>query len=377
MKKIIYFILTTVIILTFVRCSDWNNAEPIFEEPVNDRSEEYYAALREYKKTDHSVTFGWYSAWTGIGTNMYNQLRGMPDSMDIISIWDNGGNLTQAQTIDLLEVQKVKGTKVLLCLLTTNIGVHYTPSEVENNWIVDGVQYNSRPEALAAFWGWYGRDYRGTDKDYGDTSPEGVEKAIRKYANAMIDSVYKYGYDGFDIDFEPNYTNPGNIAGPPGTADRGNMHIFIDEFSKHFGPKSGTDRILMVDGEPQTLNPESGPLLDYYVIQAYSCSGDRNLDSRFNNLANNFSSVEDAATVMKKLIWTEDFEKHKDTGGPLFKTRDGVETYSLMGMAMYYRPELDNVRIGGVGAYRFNLCRPVNDYLFMREVIQELNPAKL
>ena len=28
--------------------------------------------------------------------------------------------------------------------------------------------------------------------------------------------------------------------------------------------KSGTGRILMVDGEPQTLNKESGPLLDYY-----------------------------------------------------------------------------------------------------------------
>lgn len=24
----------------------------------------------------------------------------------------------------------------------------------------------------------------------------------------------------------------------------------------------------MVDGEPQTLNKESGPLLDYYVVQA-------------------------------------------------------------------------------------------------------------
>ena len=43
-------------------------------------------------------------------------------------------------------------------------------------------------------------------------------------------------------------------------------------------------------------------------------------------------------------------------------------------MAMYYRPGVD-ARIGGVGAYRFNLCRPVNDYFFMRDVIQVLNPA--
>lgn len=377
MKKIVYFILTVVGILTFTQCNDWNSAEPIFSDDVNDHGEEYYAALREYKKSDHSVVFGWYSAWTGIGTNMYNQLRGVPDSMDIISIWDNGWNLTEAQLADLREVQDIRGTKVLLCLLTTDIGVHYTPKDIEDSWIVDGVQYDSRPEALAAFWGWYGNDYKGTNQDYGDRSPEGIEKAIRKYANAMIDTVNKYGYDGFDIDFEPNYTNPGNIAGPGGNHDRDRMHIFIDEFSKHFGPKSGTDRILMVDGEPQSLNAESGPLLDYYVIQAYSASGDDNLDYRFNSLVKNFSSTESAETVFKKLIWTEDFEKHKDTGGPRFTTREGEETYSLMGMAMYYRPELDNVRLGGVGAYRFNLCRPVNDYLFMRDVIQELNPAQL
>lgn len=49
---------------------------------------------------------------------------------------------------------------------------------------------------------------------------------------------------------------------------------FLDELSKEFGPKSGTGRILMVDGEPQTLNKESGPLLDYYVVQAYYCRSD-------------------------------------------------------------------------------------------------------
>ena len=48
----------------------------------------------------------------------------------------------------------------------------------------------------------------------------------------------------------------------------------VDELSKEFGPKSGTGRILMVDGEPQTLNKESGPLLDYYVVQAYYCRSD-------------------------------------------------------------------------------------------------------
>lgn len=192
----------------------------------------------------------------------------------------------------------------------------------------------------------------------------------------IVDSINKYDYDGFDIDYEPNFGYGGNISS---YSDR--MHILLDELSKSFGPKSGTGRILMVDGEPQTLNTESGKLLDYYVVQAYYNTGDGNkdiynsLDERFQRLLNKFGSIEDEATILSKTVWCEDFEKHKGDGGPVFTTRDGIVTYSLKGMAMYYRPGV-NARIGGVGAYRFNLCRPVNDYFFMREVIQVMNPAQ-
>lgn len=365
MKKLLYIIFGVMGALMFIQCSDWTEMEPKFTEPVNINVEDYYKALREYKKSDHPIVFGWYSEWTGTGTNMNNQLRGIPDSMDIVSLWGGAFNLTEAQKSDLKEVREKKGLRVLYCQHITDIGRSHTPASVENDFIVDGVQYNSKDEAMAAYWGWYG--------NYGDTSEEGQEKAIRKYARVIIDSINKYNYDGFDIDFEPNFGYSGNLSG---NSDR--MHIFLDELSKEFGPKSGTGRILMVDGEPQTLNKESGPLLDYYVVQAYYCRSDEGysdaLDGRFDRLLNKFGSIEDEATILSKTVWCEDFEKHKGDGGPEFTTRDGIVTYSLKGMAMYYRPGVD-ARIGGVGAYRFNLCRPVNDYFFMREVIQVLNPA--
>lgn len=362
MKNLLYTIFAVMGALMFVQCSDWTEMEPKFTEPVNINGDDYYKALREYKKTKHPITFGWYSEWTGTGTNMNNQLRGIPDSMDIISLWGGAFNLTEAQKSDLKEVREKKGTRVLYCQHITNMGRSHTPESVEKDHIVNGVQYNSYEEAMAAYWGWYGNN--------GDTSPEGIEKAIRKYARVIIDSINKYAYDGFDIDYEPNWGYAGNVSS---YSDR--MHILLDELSKEFGPKSGTGRILMVDGEPQTLKTESGPLLDYYVIQAYYCGGDSDLDSRFNKLLNKFGSVEKEEIILGKTVWCEDFEKHKGDGGPQFTTRDGVVTYSLKGMSMYYRPGVD-ARIGGVGAYRFNLCRPVNDYFFMREVIQVMNPAK-
>ena len=362
MKKLVYIIFAMAGMLMFAQCSDWTNVEPTFREPVNINGEDYYQALREYKKSKHPIVFGWYSGWTGTGTNMNNQLRGIPDSMDVISLWDHAFNLTEEHKSDLREVREKKGTKVLFCQFIMEIGRGHTPQSVDKDFIVDGVKYNSQEEARAAYWGWY--------DNYGDTSAEGIEKAIRKYARVIIDSINKYQYDGFDIDYEPNYGHGGNIATYP---ER--MHILLDELSKEFGPKSGTGRLLFVDGEPQTLKAESGPLLDYYVIQAYNSSGDHDLDFRFQKLKDKFGAFEDEATILSKTVWCEDFERHKTTGGPKFRTRDKKETYSLKGMAMYYRPGI-NARIGGVGAYRFNLCRPIDDYLFMREVIQTLNPAK-
>lgn len=368
MKKILYVIFAVMGALMFIQCSDWTEMETKFTEPVNINGDDYYKALREYKKSKHPIVFGWYSEWTGTGTNMNNQLRGIPDSMDIVSLWGGAFNLTEAQKIDLKEIREKKGTRVLYCQHIMDIGRSHTPASVENDHIVNGVQYPSKGEAMAAYWGWYeGWPNR---SGFGDTSPEGIEKAIRKYARVIADSINKYDYDGFDIDFEPNFSYPGDICC---YSDR--MHILLDELSKEFGPKSGTGRLLFVDGEPQTLNTESGALLDYYVIQAYYCTGDGNLDSRFSGLLNKFGSVEDEATILGKTVWCEDFERHKGDGGPQFTTRDGFKTYSLKGMSMYYRPNVD-ARLGGVGAYRFNLCRPVNDYFFMREVIQVMNPAK-
>ena len=48
-------------------------------------SDEYYAALRAYKQTDHQVAFGWFGGWSGEGAYMKSSLAGIPDSVDIVS----------------------------------------------------------------------------------------------------------------------------------------------------------------------------------------------------------------------------------------------------------------------------------------------------
>ena len=273
-------------------------------------------------------------------------LRGIPDSMDVVSIWGGKTGLSKEQKADMKEVQTKKGTKVLWCQHVVDIGREITPAG----------------HTALEYWGWNGSSYDGSAE---------ADEAIRKYARAIVDTVKHYGYDGCDFDYEPNFGYRGNISGSPAA-----MHVFLSEIANYMGPTSGSDLILAVDGEPQILLAETGPLLDYYIIQAYYCPGDYNLDQRFSGLLAKFGVLEDEETIMRKTVWCEDFEKYQTSGGCDFITRNGIHTWSLMGMAMYYRPNLPGCRTGGVGAYRFNLGRSKSDYYHLRAAIQLMNPAR-
>ena len=195
MKKryYIYALLLSLAAPFVASCSDWTETEAeSFPEEIT--SEEYYAALRAYKQTDHQVAFGWYSGWNAEGAFMKTSLAGIPDSMDIVSIWDNGLDLSDAQKRDMQFVQQVKGTKIIYCSIIDNIGKGMTPKSVTANWEENG--YASEQDAINEFWGW--------PED--ESNAEAVENAIRTYARAVADTLNKYGYDGFDIDYERCWT---------------------------------------------------------------------------------------------------------------------------------------------------------------------------
>ena len=313
------------------------------KDPTNltdpDRSEQYYEQLRAYKKTDHPVAFGWFGNWVGAGASLENSLRGLPDSVDFVSIWGNWHSLTAERKADLAYVQNVKGTRALLCFIVANVGDQLTPEGVEP----------------LEYWG------------------EG-EAGIRRYANAICDTIDKYGYDGFDYDYEPNYDSPGNIAGKP-EAEK----IFIEELGKRIGRKSGTDKMLVIDGEPQTINPEVGDYFNYFIVQAYSCSSDGNLDSRLNSTIRNFDGKLTAQEVAKRYIVTENFENYAAAGGVPYRDRNGNQMMSLEGMARWM-PILDGlfVQKGGVGTYHMEYeynAGSQPSYPALRKAIQIMNPA--
>lgn len=361
--KYIYIVIIALLTGTFVGCSDWTEptGKNFFETP----SDEYYANLRAYKNTDHQKAFGWFGGWTGKGASMVSSLMGLPDSVDFVSIWGNWKSITPEQEEDLRLCQTIKGTKFLLCFIVHDLGDQLTP----------------QGESAVEYWGWEGEWV--PDRKFVAFSPIDMEvtpkqeEIIRKYARQIADTVAKYNYDGFDIDYEPNYQDRwGSLASYPKR-----MSIFMEEIGKFFGPQSGTGKLLVVDGEPQAVPTERGPLFDYFIVQAYGSPGYTDLDARLQKTINNFDGVLTPEEVAKKYIVTENFEKYAQTGGSDFTDRFGNKMKSLAGMAGW-NPIVNDKMVskGGCGTYHMeydyinqDACH--QEYKFLRQAISIMNPT--
>ncbi|WP_314262745.1 glycoside hydrolase family 18 [Hoylesella nanceiensis] len=352
-------------LFTLAACSDATDME--LKNPADltrsNKSEAYYAKLREYKKSDHQKAFGWFGNWTGAGVSLENSLEGLPDSVDFVSLWGNWKNLTTAQKEDLKIVQQKKGTKVLMCFLVFDIGDQITPSIPEDKAAAGTTWKQWRHE----FWGW------GSDK-------ASKLAAVEKYANAICDTIDKYNYDGFDIDAEPNYAQPFATDKELWTNGDDLIQKFVETLSKRIGPKSGTGRMLVVDGEPDAFPKELGTHFDYFLLQAYNTSLDSQLDSRFKTQVDHFQGVLTTEEVAKKIIVCEDFEQHSSTGGSNFMARNGVVVPSLLGMA-YWIPTYNGQTYtkGGVGTYHmeydYGKSSANGTYKWLRQAIQIMNPS--
>ena len=131
-KRYLNIVVFALFVSMLLGCSDWTKpeAEDFFEMPGND----YYENLRAYKRSEHSVAFGWFGGWTGVGASMVGSLMGLPDSVDFVSIWGNWKNLDEARMLDKKKVKELKGTRALMCFIVANVGDQLTPEEYKENY---------------------------------------------------------------------------------------------------------------------------------------------------------------------------------------------------------------------------------------------------
>lgn len=328
-NSIKHFLLPLVCGIAFISCEKQTTPEPVqiqrpeLQSPIV-RDDVYYARLRAYKKTDHKLAFGWFGSWTAINPSEQSRLRSAPDSMDIISIWSQWHSLSREQIEDKAFVQQVLGTKVVFCI---------SAKDVPEEFKVDG---------------------------------QITDESLKDYARAWgKDSIDKYQYDGIDIDFETAADHVGPLSG--------NLELFkkfCEELSQYIGPKSGTGRLFLIDGNLESLDEGFSEFCNYGVAQAYAVAGqngDRQLDWKF-------QFMEEKGWNINQMIFTENFESYWKTGGIAYDAgEDGIIEWSLLGMANY----ADKRDAAGFGAYHMEYEYGHSDmpYKYMRQAIQWANPA--
>lgn len=213
--------------------------------------DQYYKNLRNYKASDHEISFGWFSQY-GPQNSMAVRFMGLPDSLDICSMW---GGIPAKENKEIWEeirfVQKVKGTK-MLCVAITRIDAETDDHEFKQ-------LYN---EARA------------------EGNQEKLYRSFEMYAEYFLDQIFLNDLDGFDADCEPEgdfldgsnfeyfYKHMAKYMGPnPDITKEERLALIRERYGDKIASEPGVcDKMLCIDGKNMS---GVAPYSNYFFVQAY------------------------------------------------------------------------------------------------------------
>lgn len=327
MKIMKYIMPLLLIACMFASCD--NDVENATVVAPTTYGPQYYKNLRDYKKSDHSIAWGWFADYTQ-STSLATRFLGLPDSLDICSLWGGipSDDSTHVDTHYLPEVyremkyiQEVKGTKLVVPTI---------------------IRIRTRPEFYDSIW----------------VKQNDPQAAMRAYAQDLLRPIFENGLDGIDMDYEPE--------GDP--LSGGNLDYFVEYVGQFVGPMASPDSTFTYpDGYTIKGNPNMLLCIDYfgsapgsntnkytnwYVNQTYGGSPGR---------------VPFSGCPTEKVVYTENV-------GDNWKT---AECGQLLNYARY---QPSTGRKGGFGAFfmhrdYINTGYGCSNYANMRHGIQIQNPA--
>ena len=327
MKIMKYIMPLLLIACMFASCdTDVENATVVAPTTYGPQ---YYKNLRDYKKSDHSIAWGWFADYTQ-STSLATRFLGLPDSLDICSLWSGipSDDSTHVDTHYLPEVyremkyvQEVKGTRLVVPTI---------------------IRIRTRPEFYDSIW----------------VKQNDPQAAMRAYAQDLLRPIFENGLDGIDMDYEPE--------GDP--LSGGNLDYFVEYVGQFVGPMASPDSTFTYpDGFTIKGNPNMLLCIDYY---GSAPSGNTN---KFTNWYVNQTyggspgRVPFSGCPTEKVVYTENV-------GDNWKA---AECGQLLNYARY---QPSTGRKGGFGAFfmhrdYINTGYGCSNYANMRHGIQIQNPA--
>lgn len=224
MKIMKYIMPLLLIACMFASCD--NDVENATVVAPTTYGPQYYKNLRDYKKSDHSIAWGWFADYTQ-STSLATRFLGLPDSLDICSLWGGipSDDSTHVDTHYLPEVyremkyiQEVKGTKLVVPTI---------------------IRIRTRPEFYDSIW----------------VKQNDPQAAMRAYAQDLLRPIFENGLDGIDMDYEPE--------GDP--LSGGNLDYFVEYVGQFVGPMASPDSTFTYpDGFTIKGNPNMLLCIDYF-----------------------------------------------------------------------------------------------------------------
>ena len=199
-------------------------------------SDLYYQNLRDFKASDHEISFGWFAQY-GAQNSMGVRFMGLPDSLDICSMW---GGIPAKENTDIWEeirfVQKVKGTKMLAVAITR------IDAETDDH---DFKKAYNEAKAMPA----------------GEERTAALNRSFEMYAEYFLDQVFLNDLDGFDADYEPEgdflsgtnfeyfYKHMAKYMGPnPDITKEERLKLIEERYGKEIASQEGIcDKMLNID----------------------------------------------------------------------------------------------------------------------------------
>lgn len=327
MKIMKYIMSLLLIACMFASCdTDVENATVVAPTTYGPQ---YYKNLRDYKKSDHSIAWGWFADYTQ-STSLATRFLGLPDSLDICSLWGGipSDDSTHVDTHYLPEVyremryvQEVKGTRLVVPTI---------------------IRIRTRPEFYDSIW----------------VKQNDPQAAMRAYAQDLLRPIFENGLDGIDMDYEPE--------GDPLSGS--NLDYFVEYVGQFVGPMASPDSTFTYpDGFTIKGNPNMLLCIDYYGSAPSSNT------NKFTNLYVNQTyggspgRVPFSGCPTEKVVYTENV-------GDNWKA---AECGQLLNYARY---QPSTGRKGGFGAFfmhrdYINTGYGCSNYANMRHGIQIQNPA--
>ncbi len=327
MKIMKYIMPLLLIACMFASCD--NDVENATVVAPTTYGPQYYKNLRDYKKSDHSIAWGWFADYTQ-STSLATRFLGLPDSLDICSLWGGipSDDSTHVDTHYLPEVyremkyvQEVKGTKLVVPTI---------------------IRIRTRPEFYDSIW----------------VKQSDPQAAMRAYAQDLLRPIFENGLDGIDMDYEPE--------GDP--LSGGNLDYFVEYVGQFVGPMASPDSTFTYpDGYTIKGNPNMLLCIDYY---GSAPSGNTNKYTNWyvnQTYGGSPGRVPFSGCPTEKVVYTENV-------GDNWKA---AECGQLLNYARY---QPSTGRKGGFGAFfmhrdYINTGYGCSNYANMRHGIQIQNPA--